>query len=468
VTTPSRFGVTGGSYAGGVVLQIVVQALSLPVLTRLLEPAEYGLVATALVVGNLLAVVVDLGLSRTVTRAWFRGGDGPAEAKSLVVLGLLAVTAVSLLAAGTAPVWGAWVRDDALVQVAVLLAAAMAARNVLLGLLRAQARARAYLAVMVLSTSGAQLFGLAAAAVGRTSFSYVFGLAAGSAVAALLGVLLVRPQVRPLRWRGLWAWATRFGLILVPGELAAVAIWFSDRLVVERLLGLEAVGRYQVAYTLGSVLLMLAMGVSQAWGPVVYAAEPAERGRVAEETRAVLLAAGGLCAAALALAAPPVLVAVVPAEYRPEGLSGVTAVVALCVLPLLAQQGAAHLLTAAERTGVLAAGAVGAAGLNLLATLLLVPVLGLLGAALATLVAYLAWAVFLTARAQREAGGSFRFRPSPWAVGAVGALLGVLLPLGGAGLALRAAGVLVCGLLVLARLRPLLAARGTSAGTVVG
>lgn len=463
MTPLSRLGVTGGSYAGGVVLQILVQALSLPVLTRLLEPAEYGLVATALVVGNLLAVVVDLGLSRTITRAWFRGTDGPAEAKALVVLGLLAITATSALAAATASLWGAWAGDDALIRVAVLLAASMAARNVLLGLLRAQARARPYLAVMIMSTSGAQLLGLAAAAAGRSSFSYVCGLAVGSVAAGLLGLLIVRPQVGPLRQRGLWSWGTRFGLLLVPGELAAVAIWFSDRLVVERLLGFEAVGRYQVAYTLGSVLLMLAMGVSQAWGPVVYAAEPAERGRVAEQTQAVLLSAGGLCAAALALAAPPVLVAVIPADYRPEGLSAVTAVVALCVLPLLAQQGAAHLLTAAERTGVLAAGAVGAALLNLLATLLLVPLLGLLGAGLATLLAYLGWAAFLTSWAQRDASGAFRFRPSPWAVGSAGALLGAVLPIAGPGLAVRLVGVLGCGVLLHSRLRPLLSARAGAA-----
>lgn len=460
MTAPTRFAVTGGSYAGGVGLQIVVQALSLPVLTRLLEPSEYGAVATALVIGNLLAVMVDLGLSRAVTRAWFRGPDGPDEAKALVVLGLLLVGAASLTAAVTAGVWGAWADDLVLLRVAVLLAAAMAARNLLLGLLRAQGRARSYLLVMVLSTSGAQLLGLAAAAAGKSAFSYVCGLAAGSALAALLGLALVRPRLRPLRRRALWAWGTRFGLLLVPGELAAVAIWFSDRLVVERLLGLEAVGRYQVAYTLGSVLLMLAMGVSQAWGPLIYAAEPDHRTRVAQETGAPLLTLGSLAAAALALAAPPVLVVAVPASYRPEGLAAVTAVVALCVLPLLAQQGAAHLLTAAERTGWLAAGAVGAAIANLLLTLLLVPALGLLGAAVATLLAYVLWAACLTS----WGSGSFRLGGTPCAIGTGGAVLGAVLPLGGLGLALRLIGVLVCALLVVVRLRLLLAARAAPAG----
>jgi O-antigen/teichoic acid export membrane protein len=447
---------TGGAYAGGVALQILVQALSLPVLTRLLDPAQYGLVATVLVVANLLAVVVDLGLARTVTRVHFRGPEGPAEARALVAGGLVVIVALSALVSVSAGLWGAWLGDEGarVVHAAVLLGAAMAARGLVLGLLRAAQRARAYLLVMVLGTAAAQLVALLTAAIWGTALSYVLGLAGGTLAAGLLGVGLVRP-----RWGRegvLSSWAVRFGLLLVPGELAAVAIWFSDRIVLELLLGLEAVGRYQVAYTLGSVLLMLAMGVSQAWAPVVYGTAPADRPVVAEQTRRLLLSLGGYGAAAVALAAPPVLVGLIPSEYRPQDLFAVTAVVALCVLPLIAQQGASHLLTAAERAGVLAVTAVAAAVLNVVATLLLVPVLGLLGAAVATLLTYVVWASVLTAAARRLAEAQIRFRPVPWVVALAGAAAGWLLPVTGVWLVLRAAGVVVCALVVLRQVRPML------------
>src|SRR4051794_26136850 len=89
---------TGSAYAGAVGLQVLVQAAALPVLTRLLDPDEYGLVAAVLVVANLLAVVLDLGLARAVTRAWYRAPAGQAEAAALVLGGLVAVVALSLLA----------------------------------------------------------------------------------------------------------------------------------------------------------------------------------------------------------------------------------------------------------------------------------------------------------------------------------------------------------------------------------
>lgn len=444
----------GGSYAGGVALQIVVQALSLPVLTRLLEPSQYGLTATALVVANLLAVVVDVGLSRAVTRAWFRGAGGPVDARALVAAGLLLVALLSALALFTTPLWGGWLGGDevGVLRAAVLLAAAMAARNLVLGLLRAAGRYRGYLLVMVLSTSGAQLLALLAVARGGTAFSYVLGLAVGALATAVLGIALVRPRLRPSAGGGLWSWGARFGVLLVPGELAAVAIWFSDRIVLERLLGLEAVGRYQVAYTLGSILLMLAMGVSQAWAPLLYGASAAERPALAARSRAALLRLGGYGAAALALAAPPVLVLLIPSDYRPAGLFAVTAVVALCVLPLLSQQGAAHLLTGVDRPGVLALSAVAAAVLNVVATLALVPVLGLLGAALATLLTYVAYAGVLARAARRWAAARFTFEATPWLVAIIGAAVGTALPASGIWLVPRLLGIGVCVLLALVEL----------------
>jgi O-antigen/teichoic acid export membrane protein len=462
-TAPSApsLAAAGGAYAGGVALQILVQALSLPLLTRLLEPRDYGLVATALVVGNLLAVVVDLGLARTVTRAYFREPQGPADASALVASGLAVVVALSGLAVFTASLWGGWLGADSssVVQAAVLLAAAMAGRSLVLGLLRAAQRARAYLLVMVLGTSGAQLVALLATAVWGTALSYLLGLGAGALAATLLGVALVRPRLRGRRGP-LWSWAGRFGLLLVPGELAAVSIWFSDRIVLERLLGLEAVGRYQVAYTLGSVLLMLAMGVSQAWAPVVYAAANAPV--VADETRRVLLNVAGYGVAALALAAPPVLVGLIPSEYRPAGLFAVTSLIALCTLPLLAQQAASHLLTGAERPGVLAVASVGAAVLNVVATLALVPVLGLLGAAVATVLTYVVWAAVLTRAARRLAGGCFRFGVAPWGVALTGVAVGVATPASGLWLLPRAVGVGLCGVIVLRLVRPMLAGRSAA------
>jgi O-antigen/teichoic acid export membrane protein len=460
-----RLAAAGASYAGGVALQILVQALSLPLLTRLLEPEEYGLVATALVVGNLLAVMVDVGLARTVTRAYFRGPDGSADASALVAGGLAVVTALSGVALLTAALWGGWLgaNNAGVVHAATLLAAAMAARGLVLGLLRAAQRVKAYLLVMVLSTSGAQLVALLAAAVWGSALSYVLGLGVGALAAAILGVALVRPRLGGRRGP-LWSWAGRFGLLLVPGELAGVAIWFSDRIVLERLLGLEAVGRYQVAYTLGSVLLMLAMGASQAWAPVVYGA--ADAPAAAERTLRALLNVGGYGVAALALAAPPVLIGLIPSEYRPAGLFAVTALVALCVLPLIAQQGAAHLLTGADRAGVLAVVAVVAAVLNVAATLALVPAMGLLGAAVATLLTYVVWAAVLTRAASRLAGGCFRFRPVPWVMAGAGAAAGVALPASGLWLVPRAVGVMVCGVIVLRLVRPMLTQR--SAGTAVG
>lgn len=457
----SRLAASGSSYAAAVGLQVLVQAASLPLLTRLLSPAEYGLTATALVIGNLLAVLVDLGLARAVTRAHYRGETGPSDATGLVLGALAVVVALTGVMLLLLPLWGGWLGRDArtALQAAVLLGGAMASRNVLLGLLRAAERTRAYVAVMLLGTAGAQVLGLAAAAVRPTPAAYLLGLASGSLAGAGLGLLVSRPRLGAVRDSGLRRWALRFALPLVPAELAGVAIWFSDRLVIERFLGLDDVGRYQIAYTLGSVLLMLAMGVSQAWAPVVYGATADHRGAIADESRALLLRLASYGVAVVALAAPVLLVLAIPAEYEPDGLFWVTSLVALSVLPLITQQAATHLLSDADRTGWLGAVGMGAAALNVVVNLLLVPLWGLTGSALATLLTYVAYAGAVAAAARRSTGLRFGRQPLPWVVAGVAVVVGSALPASGLWSVARTAGALLAVGWVLREVLRLVAAR---------
>lgn len=434
---------SGSSYAGAVGLQLIVQAISLPIITRLLEPAEFGVMATTLVIANLLAVVVDLGLARAVTRAYYRaGGD---EAAALLLGALVIVVVTSGIALAVEPLWGGWLGSGAqnAVRAAVGLGAAMAARNVVLGLLRTRQESRSYVVVMLLGTAGAQLLGLAVAVVRPAPAGYLMGLACGSVAGALVGVALLRPSPAARSRRSMWAWAMTFALPLVPGELAAVAIWFSDRIVIERLLGLDAVGRYQIAYTLGSIVLMMAMAVSAAWAPVVYSAATGETARIADDTQRLLLRLAAHAVVAVAVGGPVVLVLLIPGDYRPGGLFWVTAIVALSALPLVMQQAANHLLANEGRSTVLGAVGVAAAVLNVVANLVLVPVWGLTGSAIATLGTYVVYAAVLRVAARRATGARLQFEGIAWAAAGLGACVGSAIPAGGWWSALRIAGVLV-------------------------
>lgn len=450
----------GSVYVTGVVAQIVVAAIALPIVTRLVDPSVFGLIAAALLVTNLLAVVVDLGLSRAVLRCHYRVGEGPRQARSLLSLALVAAIVTTALADLLGP-W--WIRVFADVPYAVPLrlavwtAAAVAIRNATQAVLRANDRTGWHVTTALLSTAGGQVLGVLL--LWRTDggvASYMLGLALGALAAAVLGLAIAKPRLRGLLDRRLVGWAMRFAAPTVPAELAAVAIWFVDRVVIERLAGLEAVARYQIAYTVGSVVLMMAMGASQAWAPLIHGEPASTRVATTQRTLAVFTEVAAYAVAGLALASPLALMLLAPATYDPVPLVGVVAVVALAALPLIRQQAATHLLADRERTTVLATRGLAAVALNIGLNVALAPRWGLMGAAMATVLTYLGYAWSLGRAARRVAGFAPGKHGVAWAIALAGVAAGSLLPAEGTGLTVRLAGTALLALALARAVRRLL------------
>ncbi|MDG0817348.1 lipopolysaccharide biosynthesis protein [Bdellovibrio svalbardensis] len=61
-----------------------------------------------------------------------------------------------------------------------------------------------------------------------------------------------------------------FGLNLIPHSIGGVILAMADRLFISHYLGTEEVGFYSVAYQAGAVMLLLGTSVNQAWGPTLF------------------------------------------------------------------------------------------------------------------------------------------------------------------------------------------------------
>lgn len=62
----------------------------------------------------------------------------------------------------------------------------------------------------------------------------------------------------------------KFGSPLIPHELGAFALMFSDRLLLANMVGLEATGVYSVGYQIGLVIGLMQNSFNQAWVPWFY------------------------------------------------------------------------------------------------------------------------------------------------------------------------------------------------------
>ena len=75
--------------------------------------------------------------------------------------------------------------------------------------------------------------------------------------AMALGLAFTRPALTGLFDRALIGRAVRLGAPLALSTLLVFVLNAGDRLIIQRLLGPEEVGRYQVAYVVGYVVVLL-------------------------------------------------------------------------------------------------------------------------------------------------------------------------------------------------------------------
>jgi O-antigen/teichoic acid export membrane protein len=179
----------------------------------------------------------------------------------------------------------------------------------------------------------------------------------------------------------------------------------SDRLVTQRLLGSVEVGRFQVAYTLGYVLVLILSFTNRAWIPrLAQIEDDADRWTLVRESRDGIFRLLMPAILGITLAGPVLLRVVAPPSFRPESLLIVVYLVAMAAFPVTAVGASARMLITLRMGRPLAWSAGGGVVVKMAMNLALVPLIGIAGAALATLVAVTAQAVIQNRSLPRRLG----------------------------------------------------------------
>lgn len=373
-------------------VQLGCAALLTPVLTRFLGTGEFGTVAAANTVMQVLFVVGGFGLQTAIQRAYARPG-GAGDARRIVALAMVLAVAVTALALSTADGWARPLGLDGelpALRLAIVWAGLSAVTNASLGLLRSQDRLAAFALVSLLQSAVAEVASLGLVALLRPSAeNFLLGQALLQVVAAIAGLVLAPPHRLRIADAPMLRAALTYALPLVPAVLGLLILSTADRLMIQAALGADAVARYQVAYNVASGPILLLGVLNTAWMPRFFAlAEDGERAAVLAASRDLLYRLLVPLVAGVAIGAPFVLRVWAPPSYRPEELYWVFSLVVIAAVPFAAQLALHRALVAAGHTGVVAVAVCAAAVANLLLNLVLLPPLGLAGAALATVAAY--------------------------------------------------------------------------------
>jgi O-antigen/teichoic acid export membrane protein len=412
-------------------VQRVVSLLLVPVYTRQLHPVSYGRLELLVAITAVLVPILRSGVANGFFRLWFEGEDERRRRLGRTAFWFTMATATLGMLLGLAVaaplsevLWGTS-NGTNLVRVGAVALFAQVNYEQLTAFYRVEQRSRAYAAAALANlaiTVALSLWLVVGLQLGPTGA--LAGNVSGTLAVWLWLVLRRRRELTPQIDRDLLRGMQHFGLPLVPAALLTWAVDFSDRLFVNALSSQREVGIYSLAAKLASASILFLTAFRLAWPAFAYSIEDddeAKRTYGYVLTYAMLMATW--IAVGLGLLAPWLVRILADPAYR-EAWHAV-GLLALSVAGLTGYTVLAIGTGRAKRTQmnwvVSGVGAVVAVGLNFA----LIPAYGSVGAATATLAAYVTMFVGMAIRSQQVYPIPYQWRRVTTIALVGGALVGV-------------------------------------------
>jgi O-antigen/teichoic acid export membrane protein len=392
-------------YLSGRVCLMLLGFLSFPIFTRVFSVSDYGKMALVLKLILLFTVIGKCGLQNSVQRFYAEDGasQDPARSRkyystlffgSVAVAGLVTLLFVVGLLVAPLSVLSRGLQYLLLITAALILTRSL--QPTLIGFLRAEGKTKTFNVVEVSVRAATVLLACGLLLTWRRSLSVLFG---ATLVVEVLGIVVLCLYLRRRNLLDLaavdWSYfksAATFAFPLIGYELASVILDSGDRLLVQRFLGAEQLGYYSAAYNISTyVEESLMVPINLALFPI-YMKIWVEKGK--EETQQFLsrslnnfLALAVAIVCVVFLTSRDVVVVLASRKFQEAHHLLPVLVIGLLIYAVHIFLNAALLIH--RRTTTMTALVIYACVANLLLNLVLIPRIGIQGAAIATLLSYL-------------------------------------------------------------------------------
>jgi O-antigen/teichoic acid export membrane protein len=264
-------------YGLGSVLVRGLAFVLLPVYTRYLSPAEYGIVALTVTCTVVLGLLYPLGLRAAVSRTYYESGtvgERKERVGTLWIAMVLSAVVMALLLDRIGPSLAVALLPEVPFDPYLRLAVWTAFLGVLgltpLVLLQAQERPLAFVLLTLFTALTTTAVTVWLVVRGGGAQGYLQGALVGAGLAAIPYLALTIGQIRPAFRMSILMPALAFGLPLVPHALAGWALEMSDRAILTRFLPLRDVGVYSLGYQLGAAMGLVTTAFNAAWVPFLF------------------------------------------------------------------------------------------------------------------------------------------------------------------------------------------------------
>ena len=385
--------------------------LAVPFYARFLSPAEYGLIELIELSTQVVAIALGLqSLGPAVTRVFHEQPSPEARCAAVstgvlssAVLGGLVAAAAVLLSAPLARAVFHSTEHAPLLQAAFVAMFFSGLVEVALVHERIRERAGFFLAYSLVTLFAS--LGLNVLAIGVLGVG-VWGFVASKLVVTVLGsAYLLRRLGREVGWRwqpGLVPQLARLAAPLAFSGLCYLVIHSSDRYFLASHVPLAEIGQYALAYRFAFLIpALIGEPFYKAWTATFYGyTGQTDWRRQFVRVLLYLVLAESVAAVALAVCERELLALMVPPSFRPP--APLLPVLVLAYVVRDVGDFYRSLLLIHKRTALIARIAAFGAALNLALNVGLIPSYGVHGAAVATLLTWLAFALVCCAAAWRE------------------------------------------------------------------
>ena len=416
-------------YGLGSLVSRFIAVLLLPVYTRYLSPADYGLIETLIALSAVLTVLLAAGVKSAFFRFYFDEPEGPSRLRVIrtsfwftmasgtvgLAAGLVLASPISSLLFGTS-------EHADLVRAAFVGLWAHVNYEQLTALFRVEQRSTAYLVATLINlglTVGATLLlvvvwdlGPIGVIVGNFTGTLLVYICLLGYRREQLGLELDRPLLREMN---------RFGMPLVPSALFLWVLNFSDRFFLVKLSGPREVGLYSIGVRVASAIILFLAAFRTAWPAFAYSIDDdREAARTYSYVLTYIVVITSWMALALGVLAPWLVRLLTTEEFY--GAERVVAPLAFAAVAFGAYIVVVIGIGRARRTrsNWLITGA--AALLNGALNVALIPPFGMMGAAVATIGAYGTLFLGMAWKAQRVFPVPYQWRRVATAAAAAVAL----------------------------------------------
>lgn len=364
--------------------------ISVPILTRLLTPADYGVLALFNTAFTILAIIIGLNIQSAVYRYYFEDKKdfsnflGSNLSFLVIISGVWLVIGI-LISNAIAPIFQ-------LSSNLFILAILVSICNVFVGLylnnIMMKKDSKHYFNITTIKTVALTALTILLVYL-ATEQKYMGGIIALLLVsilfAAYCGLKLFKEAKLKFEFRHI-KYSLLFSIPLLPQGLSGVVLSFFDRVIIGQLTNLTDVGLYDFAYKVGMIQLMVVSSVTAAWTPTFYEyLNNKQTGKIValvkKQAKVVFI-----LALALILFSREIVQILASPEYY-SALDIVPFIVFAYVFFFLYIIYSAYTFYR-KKTLIYSVGAVISAGLNITLNYLLIPIYGYKIAAVTTLISY--------------------------------------------------------------------------------